>query len=122
MASRKILAVDDSVSIRKSIPFILGQENFEVVEAENGADGLSKANADKFGLIITDINMPIMDGIQFIKELRNTAEHKFTPIIVLTTENQESKMQEGKAAGATGWIVKPFSSEKLIAVVKKIIG
>ena len=122
MASRKILAVDDSVSIRKSISFILGQENFEVVEAENGADGLSKANADKFGLIITDINMPIMAGIQFIKELRNTAEHKFTPIIVLTTENQESKMQEGKAAGATGWIVKPFSSEKLIAVVKKIIG
>ena len=122
MAARKILAVDDSVSIRKSISFILGQENFEVVEAENGADGLSKANADKFGLIITDINMPIMDGIQFIKELRNTAEHKFTPIIVLTTENQESKMQEGKAAGATGWIVKPFSSEKLIAVVKKIIG
>lgn len=122
MASRKILAVDDSVSIRKSISFILGQENFEVVEAENGADGLTKATADKFGLIITDINMPIMDGIQFIKELRNTAEHKFTPIIVLTTENQDSKMQEGKAAGATGWIVKPFSSEKLIAVVKKIIG
>lgn len=122
MASRKILAVDDSVSIRKSISFILGQENFEVVEAENGADGLAKATADKFGLIITDINMPIMDGIQFIKELRNTTEHKFTPIIVLTTENQESKMQEGKAAGATGWIVKPFSSEKLIAVVKKIIG
>ena len=122
MASRKILAVDDSVSIRKSISFILGQENFEVVEAENGADGLSKANADKFGLIITDINMPIMDGIQFIKELRNTAEHKFTPIIVLTTENQESKMQERKAAAATGWIVKPFSSEKLIAVMKKIIG
>ena len=122
MASRKILAVDDSVSIRKSISFILGQENFEVVEAENGADGLAKATADKFGLIITDINMPIMDGIQFIKELRNTTEHKFTPIIVLTTENQESKMQEGRDAGATGWIVKPFSSEKLIAVVKKIIG
>ena len=122
MASRKILAVDDSVSIRKSISFILGQEDFEVVEAENGADGLAKATADKFGLIITDINMPIMDGLQFIKELRNTAEHKFTPIIVLTTENQESKMQEGRDAGATGWIVKPFSSEKLIAVVKKIIG
>ena len=122
MASRKILAVDDSVSIRKSISFILGQEDFEVVEAENGADGLAKATADKFGLIITDINMPIMDGIQFIKELRNTAEHKFTPLIVLTTENQESKMQEGRDAGATGWIVKPFSSEKLIAVVKKIIG
>ena len=122
MATRSILAVDDSVSIRKSISFILGQEGFEVVEAENGSDGLNKSKGEKFGLIITDINMPIMDGIQFIKELRSTAEHKFTPIIVLTTENQDSKMQEGKAAGATGWIVKPFSSEKLIAVVKKIIG
>ena len=122
MASRKILTVDDSVSIRKSIAFILGQENYEVVEAENGADGLEKAAQDKFGLIITDINMPIMDGIQFIKEIRKTQEHKFTPIIILTTENQESKMQEGKTAGATGWIVKPFSSDKLIAVVKKIIG
>ena len=122
MASKKILAVDDSISIRKSISFILGQENYDVTEAEDGADGLKKAMSDKFGLIITDINMPNMDGIQFIKELRNTSEYKFTPIIVLTTENQDSKMQEGRAAGATGWIVKPFSSEKLIAVVKKILG
>ena len=72
MATRRILAVDDSVSIRKSISFILGQEDFEVVEAENGADGLTKAKGEKFGLIITDINMPIMDGIQFIRELRST--------------------------------------------------
>lgn len=122
MASKKILAVDDSISIRKSISFILGQENYDVTEAEDGADGLKKAMSDKFGLIITDINMPNMDGIQFIKELRNTSEYKFTPIIVLTTENQDSKMQEGRAAGATGWIVKPFSSDKLIAVVKKILG
>ncbi len=122
MASKKILAVDDSISIRKSISFILGQENYNVTEAEDGADGLKKAMSDKFGLIITDINMPNMDGIEFIKELRNTTEYKFTPIIVLTTENQDSKMQEGRAAGATGWIVKPFSSEKLIAVVKKILG
>ena len=122
MASKKILAVDDSISIRKSISFILGQENYDVTEAEDGADGLKKAMSDKFGLIITDINMPNMDGIQFIKELRNTSEYKFTPIIVLTTENQDSTMQEGRAAGATGWIVKPFSSEKLIAVVKKILG
>lgn len=122
MASKKILAVDDSISIRKSISFILGQESYDVTEAEDGADGLKKAKTDKFGLIITDINMPNMDGITLIKELRNTAEYKFTPIIVLTTENQDSKMQEGRAAGATGWIVKPFSSEKLIAVVKKILG
>ncbi len=122
MASKKILAVDDSISIRKSISFILGQEGYEVTEAEDGADGLKKAMSDKFGLVISDINMPNMDGITFIKELRNTAEYKFTPIIVLTTENQDSKMQEGRAAGATGWIVKPFSSDKLIAVVKKILG
>ena len=118
----KILAVDDSVSIRKSITFILGQEGYDVTEAVDGVDGLSKAEADKFGLIITDINMPNMDGIEFTKNLRQNPKYRFTPIIVLTTENQDSKMQEGKAAGATGWIVKPFSSEKLLAVVKKIVG
>ena len=118
----KILAVDDSVSIRKSITFILGQEGYDVTEAVDGVDGLNKAEADKFGLVITDINMPNMDGIEFTKKLRATEDYKFTPIIALTTENQASKMEEGKAAGATGWIVKPFSSEKLLAVVKKIVG
>lgn len=122
MADKKILAVDDSVSIRKSISFVLGQEGYEVVEAVDGVDGLEKAKADKFNLVITDINMPNMDGIEMIKQLRVTEGYKFTPIIALTTENQDSKMQEGKAAGATGWIVKPFTSEKLIAIVKKIIG
>lgn len=120
--SAKILAVDDSVSIRKSITFILGQEGYEVTEAVDGVDGLKKAEEDKFGLIITDINMPNMDGIQFTRELRQNPKYKFTPIIVLTTENQDSKMQEGKGAGATGWIVKPFSADKLLAVVKKIVG
>lgn len=122
MASKKILAVDDSVSIRKSISFILSQEGYEVTEAEDGVAGLKAAGADKFNLVISDVNMPNMDGIQFTKELRKTADYKFTPIIILTTENQNSKMQEGKAAGATGWIVKPFTSEKLIAIVKKILG
>lgn len=121
--AKKILAVDDSVSIRKSISFILSQEGYEVVEAVDGVDGCEKAKSDKFNLVITDINMPNMDGIDFIKQLRGSIEgYKFTPIIALTTENQDSKMQEGKAAGATGWIVKPFESEKLIAIVKKIIG
>ena len=83
---------------------------------------MPKAKSEKIDLFITDINMPNMDGIELIKQLRNDANYKFTPIIVLTTENQDSKMQEGKAAGATGWIVKPFSSDKLIAVVKKILG
>ncbi|MBQ0003452.1 MAG: response regulator [Treponema sp.] len=122
MADKKILAVDDSVSIRTSISFVLKQEGYEIVEAVDGVDGLAKAKADKFNLIITDINMPNIDGIEMIKQLRQTEGYKFTPIIALTTESQESKMQEGKAAGATGWIVKPFTSEKLIAIVKKIIG
>lgn len=119
---RKILAVDDSVSIRKSISFILGEEGYQITEAEDGLDALEKAKSDKFNLVITDINMPNMDGIELTKKLRSTEGYKFTPIIALTTESQASKMEEGKAAGATGWIVKPFTSEKLIAVVKKIIG
>ena len=122
MADKKILAVDDSISIRKSISFVLTQEGYEVVEAVDGVDGLAKAKEDKFNLVITDINMPNMDGIEMIKQIRQTEGYKFTPIIALTTENQDSKMQEGKAAGAKGWIVKPFTSEKLLAIVKKIIG
>lgn len=122
MADKKILAVDDSISIRKSISFVLTQEGYEVVEAVDGVNGLAKAKEDKFNLVITDINMPNMDGIEMIKQIRQTEGYKFTPIIALTTENQDSKMQEGKAAGATGWIVKPFTSEKLLAIVKKIIG
>lgn len=122
MADKKVLAVDDSATIRTSISFVLKQEGYDVVEAVDGVDGIEKAKADKFNLVITDINMPNMDGIEMIKQLRATDGYKFTPIIALTTENQDSKMQEGKAAGATGWIVKPFTSEKLIAIVKKIIG
>ena len=122
MGNKKILAVDDSASIRKSISFVLSQENYEVIEAVDGIDGLAKAKSEKIDLFITDINMPNMDGIQLIKELRAMPEYKFTPIIALTTENQDSKMQEGKQAGATGWIVKPFTSEKLISIIKKIVG
>lgn len=122
MADKKVLAVDDSATIITSISFVLKEAGYEVVEAVDGVDGLAKANADKFNLVITDINMPNMDGIEMIKQLRSTEGYKFTPIIALTTESQDSKMQEGKAAGATGWIVKPFTSEKLLAIVKKIIG
>ena len=122
MAEKKVLAVDDSATIRTSISFVLKQAGYEVVEAIDGVDGLDKAKADKFNLVITDINMPNTDGIEMIKQLRGTEGYKFIPIIALTTENQDTKMQEGKAAGATGWIVKPFTSEKLLAIVKKIIG
>ena len=122
MGSKKILAVDDSATIRKSITFILGQEGMDITEAVDGVDALAKAKAEKYSLVITDINMPNMDGIELIRQLRQTEGYKFTPIIALTTENQDSKMQEGKQAGATGWIVKPFTSDKLIAVVKKFLG
>ena len=122
MAEKKVLAVDDSATIRTSISFVLKQAGYEVVEAIDGVDGLDKAKADKFNLVITDIIVPNMDGIEMIKQLRGTEGYKFIPIIALTTENQDTKMQEGKAAGATGWIVKPFTSEKLLAIVKKIIG
>jgi two-component system chemotaxis response regulator CheY len=118
----KIMIVDDSVSIRKSVSFVLSQEGYEVIEADDGIDGLKKAEANEFQLIITDINMPNMNGIDFIKNVRNLPAYRFTPIIALTTESQDGKMQEGKAAGATGWIVKPFTSEKLSAIVKKILG
>jgi two-component system chemotaxis response regulator CheY len=122
MPDKKILAVDDSISIRKSIEFTLGQSGYAVTEAVDGVDGLAKAKAEKFDLVITDINMPNMGGIELTKQLRQVEGYKFVPIIALTTEDQQSKMQEGKAAGATGWIVKPFTADKLIAVVKKIIG
>lgn len=120
--SKKIMIVDDSVSIRKSVSYVLTQEGYEVIEAEDGLDGLAKSEKNQCQLIITDINMPNMGGIDFIKSLRETTTYKFVPIIALTTESQDTKMQEGRAAGATGWIVKPFTAEKLIAIVNKILG
>jgi len=119
---KKVLIVDDSAAIRQSISFVLEQGGYEVVEACDGMDALSKLPMPPVQLIITDVNMPNLDGIAFIKKIRENANYKFVPVIVLTTESQNSKMEEGKAAGATGWIVKPFSAEKLLSVVKKIAG
>lgn len=120
--AKTILVVDDSNAIRQSVSFILEQAGFAVVQASDGLDGLSKLNSQQFNLIISDVNMPNMDGIAFTKKVREHASHKFTPVIMLTTESQSSKMEEGKAAGATGWIVKPFDADKLLAVAKKLIG
>ena len=97
--AKKILIVDDSVSIRKSVSFVLSNEGFEVIEAEDGLDGLKKAEGQQCSLVITDINMPNMNGIDLIKSLRQSVAYKFTPIIALTTESQDDKMQEGKAVG-----------------------
>jgi two-component system chemotaxis response regulator CheY len=119
--AKTILVIDDSSAIRQSVSFILEQAGFAVVEAADGQLGLQKAVASSFDLILTDVNMPNMDGITFVKKVREIPSHKFTPVVVLTTESQGSKMEEGKAAGATGWIVKPFDSEKLLGVVRKLI-
>ncbi len=118
---KKILVIDDSAAIRQSISYILNQEGYETTEACDGLEGLQKLDGvDRLDCIITDVNMPNMDGITFIRKARENAKFKFVPILVLTTESQGAKMNEGKDAGATGWIVKPFSADKLLAVVKKV--
>jgi two-component system chemotaxis response regulator CheY len=119
---KKILIVDDSTAIRQSITYILNQEGYETVEAKDGLEAFQMLpGLGKLDLVITDVNMPNMDGITFIRKTRELAAFKFIPILVLTTESQGSKMNEGKEAGATGWIVKPFSADKLLGVVKKVI-
>ncbi|GAB1484078.1 response regulator [Treponema sp.] len=121
--AKKVLVVDDSAAIRQSITYVLEQGGYEVTEAKDGMDALSVLSGMGVpDLIITDVNMPNMDGISFIRKVREDIKYKYLPIIVLTTESQGSKMTEGKEAGATGWIVKPFSSEKLLSVVKKVAG
>jgi len=118
----KILAVDDSASMRQMVTFTLKGAGYEVEEAADGQQALDKAKGGKFNLVISDVNMPVMDGITLIKELRTLADYKFIPILMLTTESTSDKKQEGKSAGATGWIVKPFNPDQLLATVKKVVG
>jgi len=103
------------------VAFTLRKAGYEVVEAVDGKDGLSKVGGGKFDLIVTDLNMPNMDGIQMIVAIRKLGEYPFTPILMLTTESQAEKKDAGRKAGATGWIVKPFDAEKLIATVQKLV-
>lgn len=117
-----IMTVDDSSSVRQMVSFTLKEAGYEVVEASDGKDALNKVEGSTPHMVITDLNMPNMDGIGLIKALRTHASCKFIPIVMLTTESQAEKKMEGKAAGATGWIVKPFNPEQLIAVVKKVLG
>lgn len=118
--AKTIMTVDDSASIRQMVSMTLKSAGFEVIEACDGQDALSKLKGDVH-MIITDLNMPNMDGVTLIKNVRAGATHKFIPIVMLTTESQAGKKQEGKAAGATGWIVKPFNPEQLLAVVNKVL-
>lgn len=119
---KSIMTVDDSASVRQMVGFTLKQAGYNVLEAVDGRDALEKLNGESVNMVITDLNMPNMDGIELIRQLRAKAQFKFIPIIMLTTESQASKKQEGKAAGATGWIVKPFNPEQLLSVTKKVLG
>jgi two-component system chemotaxis response regulator CheY len=104
------------------VNFTLQEAGYTVIEAGDGKDALEKVNGSAVDLVITDLNMPNMDGIELIKSLRSSQNYKFVPIIMLTTESQESKKKEGKDAGATGWIVKPFKPDQLLSVIKKVLG
>jgi len=117
-----ILAVDDSASMRQMVTFTLKGAGFTVIDAVDGIDALAKAKTAKVDLVLTDVNMPRMDGISLIKELRALPNYKFTPILMLTTESGTGKKTEGKSAGATGWIVKPFNPDQLLATIKKVLG
>ncbi len=119
--TKVIMTADDSASVRQMVSFTLRQAGYDVVEAVDGEDALTKLRSNKVNILVTDLNMPKMDGIELIRQVRNDARYKFMPIIMLTTESQVSKKQEGKAAGATGWIVKPFRPEQLLAVIKKVL-
>jgi two-component system chemotaxis response regulator CheY len=116
-----ILTVDDSSTMRQMITFTLKGAGFDILEAGDGVEALEVAKGKKLSLVITDVNMPRMDGITLVQRLRALPEFKFTPILVLTTESDTSMKLRGKEAGATGWIVKPFSPEKLLDVVNKVI-
>jgi two-component system chemotaxis response regulator CheY len=118
---KSVLVVDDSNSMRQMVAFTMKEAGFDVIEGSNGQEALDRVKGKTVNLVITDLNMPIMDGMSMIRTLRTIPEYKFTPILMLTTESQAEKKAEGKAAGATGWIVKPFNPEQLLQVVGKVV-
>jgi len=120
--AKTILIVDDSASIRQMVAFTLKTVGYTVIEAADGADGLVQANTHDIDLVLTDQNMPNMDGITMVKTLRGFPKFASTPILLLTTEHTDEKKIQGKEAGASGWLVKPFDPHKLLEVVKKFIG
>ena len=119
--SKTVMIVDDSASLRQVVNIALSGAGYKVVEACDGKDALSKLNGDRVHLVISDVNMPNMDGITFVKEMKKLSNYKFTPVIMLTTESQESKKAEGQAAGAKAWVVKPFQPQTMLAAVSKLI-
>ncbi len=119
--AKTILFVEDSASVRQVMNTTLTREGYEVIVASDGQDALSKLNGSKIHLIISDVNMPNMDGLSFVKAAKQLPAYKFTPIIMLTTETQQEKMNEGKASGVKAWIVKPFQPPQLLAAVAQLI-
>ena len=119
--AKKILIVDDSSSVRTVARMALRERGYEVVEASNGQDALTKLADERCNLIISDVNMPIMDGITLLKEIKRHPNYKFTPVIMLTTEAGEDKKQEGRAAGAKAWVTKPFQPQLLVDAVSKLM-
>jgi len=118
----KILAVDDSSSMRQMVSFTLKSAGYDVDDAADGQQALKLAQGKQYDVVISDVNMPVMDGITLVKNLRQLPAYKFTPILMLTTESAGDKKSEGKQAGATGWIVKPFNPDQLVATVQKVLG
>jgi len=120
--SKTILTVDDSASIRMMLKLTLSGAGHRVLEAVNGAEGLAKAKETPADLVFTDLNMPVMDGLTFIRELRKLPAYRGVPILFLTTESDGEVKRQAKEAGATGWLVKPFQQDQLLATVKKVLG
>ena len=118
---KRVMTIDDSPSLRQMVALTLETAGYEVVEASDGRDAVAKLGGREFHLFLTDLNMPGMDGIELTRKLRSIPDYKFVPIVLLTTESQPEKKMQGKAAGATGWIVKPFKPDDLLATVKKVI-
>ena len=119
--TKTVMIIDDSASIRMVVTIALKRAGYDVLEANDGEDALNKLRGQKIHLIVCDINMPNMDGISFLKAVKQNQSYRFTPIIMLTTESQEAKKQEGRAAGAKAWIVKPFKPDQMLAAIEKLI-
>jgi two-component system, chemotaxis family, chemotaxis protein CheY len=119
--SKTILAVDDSASLRQLVSYTLRNAGFTVIEAADGQDALEKLKGPVH-LVLTDLNMPRLDGFGLTRAIRASADHRYTPVLLLTTESEPARKLEGKAAGATGWLVKPFQPEQLLATIRKVLG
>jgi two-component system chemotaxis response regulator CheY len=118
---KRIMTIDDSPSLRQMVALTLEDAGYEVIEASDGNDAVAKLGGREYHLFLTDLNMPVMDGIELTRKLRSMPEYRFVPIVLLTTESNQEKKMKGKAAGATGWIVKPFQPADLLATIKKVM-